>query len=213
MATPRTSVSVTAFVFILMSGSTFGAENDDAAYLALVQRVEAGDFSVDFRALRMACVKSNLCELRGSKADLGLMNDAVSTRDSARVIEVGERLINQGFVNSEAHATLAYIYMQMHDARKSQFHLQVTTALTHSILASGDGKTQETAYRVISDREEYVTLSSLGLPYFGPNVSYAAIKDGGHGYDRFEISGSTPGQNRVVFFNVDAFSGKSRATN
>jgi uncharacterized protein DUF4919 len=205
MAKPPTFLSVTALALILMSGSTFGADNDDVAYRALVQRVEAGDFTVDFRALRMACVKSTLCEPRGSKADLHLLNDAVSARDSARVIEVGERLINQGFVNIEAHATLVNAYMQMHDAKKSQFHLQVTTALIHSILDSGDGKTKETAYRVISDREEYATLSSLGLPYFGPNVSYAAIKEGGHGYDRFEISGSTAGQNRVVFFNVDAF--------
>jgi hypothetical protein len=55
-------------------------------------------------------------------------------------------------------------YEAIHDAAKSKFHLDVTAALLRSILLSGDGNTKETAYEVISDREEYSTLAAKGLP-------------------------------------------------
>jgi hypothetical protein len=40
-----------------------GMATDQAntTYRQLVERVKAGDFSVDFRALRMACARSNIC--------------------------------------------------------------------------------------------------------------------------------------------------------
>jgi hypothetical protein len=36
-------------------------------------------------------------------------------------------------------------------------------------------------------------------------VSYAAVEDDGHHYDKFEIQDTKTGQNVAVFFNTDAF--------
>lgn len=211
MTSRSTVLSITALAAFLVARPVFASEDEDAVYRNLVQRVQSGDFTVDFRALRMACMKSTLCEPRGSRADLASMNRAESAHDYARVIKIGERLIDQGFVNIEVHATLVKIYQDMQEPEKSKFHLDVTTALLRSILGSGDGKTTETAYQVICDREEYDTLTSLGLRYFGPMVSQTAVRENGHAYDRFEITNSVDGRSRFIFFNVDAFSGKSRA--
>jgi hypothetical protein len=125
-------------------------------------------------------------------------------------VEIAERLISQGFVNIEAHADCVKAYEAIHDAAKSKFHLDVATALMRSILDSGDGKAKETAFEVISDREEYATLVALGLPYSGSGVSTSAIEDGGHRYARWDVLNPKTGQNVLVFFNVDAFSTKSR---
>ncbi len=206
-----TFLSITALAALLVARPTFASEDDDAVYRGLVQRVQSGDFTVDFRALRMACMKSTLCQPRGSKADLALLNRAVNAHDYAKAIEIGERLIDQGLVNIEVHATLVKVYEDLHQPEKSKFHLDVTKALLRSILESGDGKTMETAYQVICDREEYDTLTSLGLRYFGPMVSEVAVQEHGHAYDRFEITNSVDGQSRPIFFNIDAFSEKSRA--
>ena len=141
------------------------------------------------------------------------MNRAVNDHDPRRVIETAEHLISLGFVDIEAHATSVTAYREINDPVKAKFHLDVTTALLRSILASGDGKTIETAYEVIADREEYDSLSSLGLPYFGPGITFTKIEDGGHHYDKWEIKDPKTGQNVVVFFNTDAFSpAKSRAS-
>lgn len=189
----------------------FAAEEDDILYRTLVRRVEGGDFSVDFRALRLACIKSRECEPRGTKADFVAMNRAVNDHDARRVIEAAEHLISLGFVDIEAHATSVAAYGEIHDPVKAKFHMDVTTALLRSIQASGDGRNKETAYEVICDREEYVILSSLGLPYFGSGIAFTTIADGGHHYDKWEIRDPKTGQNVVVFFNNDAFSSaKSR---
>jgi hypothetical protein len=211
MSKCSTLLSLAALVAFFTARPLFASEDDDTIYRNLVRRVQSGDFAVDFQALRMACMKSTLCQPRSSKADLVLLNRADNAHDSAKMIEICERLLDQGFVNIEVHATLAKAYQDTQETKKSKFHLDVVTALLRSIRESGDGKTMETAYQVICDREEYDTLTSLGLRYFGPMVSETAVHEHGHAYDRFEMTNSVDGQSRIIFFNVDAFSEKSRA--
>src|SRR5580658_5821181 len=138
-----------------------GADQDGALYRTLVQRVEAGDLTIDFRSLRMSCLRSSLCEPRATKADLAAMNRAVNDREYDKVVEIGELLISRGFVNIEAHATCARANAELHNLVRAKFHLDVTAALLRSILNSGDGKTMESAFEVICDREEYDTLPAL----------------------------------------------------
>ena len=205
-------ILIVASAVRLSSSLAIAGQADEEKYQALVQRVKRGDLSIDFRELRLTCIGSSLCEPRGTKADLGVMTSAEADHQFKKVIEVGEKLIERGFVNLEAHATLAQAYAELGDAAQSKFHLEIVTALMRSIMRSGDGKTTATAFEVICDREEYLMLSSLGLPYFGSAVaSVRIVKDGPHTYDRWDVQKS--GQKVVVFFNVDNFSAtKSRVT-
>ena len=204
-------VAVPAFWSV--SPAAFCAEQDDIVYQKLVQRVEGRDFTVDFRALRLACIRSSQCEPRATKTDLAAMNRAALDADFQKTIEVAERLIRQGFVNAEAHATCAAAYLAIHDPAESKFHMDVATALIRSILASGDGKTKEAAYEVISDREEYFALTALGLPYLSSGDSVRTVEGSGHSCDRWEIKDPRTEQSVVLFFNVDAFSPiRSRAS-
>jgi hypothetical protein len=189
-----------------------GANRDDVEYRNLVDRVKSGDLSIDFRQLRLACLKSSLCEPRGTKADLGAMSEAEEKHHVLEEIQIGNKLLDKGYANVEVHATLAAAYQQIGDTPKAKLHLDVVTALLRSILRSGDGNTKETAFEVICDREEYVTLVALGLPYLGSGAtSFKAIRDGGHSYERWEVVSPKTGEKRVVFFNVDNFSAtKSR---
>lgn len=173
--------------------------------------MKKGDLSIDFRLLRMACIRSSLCEPRGSLADLRALNDADTAK---KVVEIAEKLIDRGFVNIEAHATVVQAYTKLNDPAKAKFHLDVTTALIRSIMNSGDGKTKESAFEVICDREEYDTLAALGLPYFGPTVTWVGgLKDGPHTFEKFQVQNPKTGQNVTVFFNIDNFSPlKSRPT-
>ena len=189
---------------LMMRHPAVGAEQDDATYQALVQRVQNGDFTVDFRSLRMACVRSRLCEPRGTKAELGALT--LAGNDYQKGVEIAEHLISRGFVNIEAHATCVKDYAELHDPIKVKFHQDVTTSLLRSILSSGDGKTKEGAFEVICDREEYDTLSALGLPYYGSGVSSSSVEDSGHHYDRWQLRHPKTGEMMVLFFNTDAFS-------
>jgi|KBSMisStandDraft_5_1062788.scaffolds.fasta_scaffold68391_2 hypothetical protein len=177
------------------------AEQDDVVYQALVQRVKDGDLTVDFRALRLACMKASHCEPRGSLADLVAMD----VTDLHKVAEVSERLIEEGFVNLEAHATAAGAYARLNEPQKAQIHFAITLALMRSIMSRSDGKTKETAYEVIGDREEYAVLSALGLPYAPPEARVTHMSDGPHRYEKWDVRNPKTGQTVVVFFNIDAF--------
>lgn len=194
-----------AAVALLCAGASLatGSEQDDAAYRAMVERVKSGDFSVDFHALRLACLKSDLCEPRATKADLGAFIEAERMHQFDKVVEIGNRLIDRGFVNLEVHATLAGVYRQMHEEEKAKFHLSVVTGLLGSILQRGDGKTTATAYQVISDREVYFTLSGLNLPYSGPSVSTLPVTEDGRHYDKWDVVDPKTGKRVTLYFNVD----------
>jgi Domain of unknown function (DUF4919) len=181
--------------------TAFGAEADDITYRTLLERAKGGDFTVDFRALRLACMKASHCEPRGSRADL----TAMSAEDPHKVVEVAEKLIEDGFVNLEAHATAAGAYAKLNDSEKAKAHFAITLELLRSIMATRDGKTKESAYEVICDREEYSVLSALGLPYLPPAASMTPVKDGTHSYERWRVQNPKTGQDVVLYFNIDAF--------
>ena len=137
------------------------AEEDDVTYRTLVERVKGGDLTVDFRALRLACMKASHCEPRGSKADLTVL----SSQDYRKAVQVAEKLIDEGFVNIEAHATAAGLYAELNEPEKAKVHFAITLALMGSIMTGKDGKSEDTAYEVIGDREMYYVMAALGLPY------------------------------------------------
>lgn len=195
-----------AGAFLLFFGAARGAQDDDAIYQSLVNRVKGGDFTVDFRALRLACIKSRACQPRGTMAVLIAMNAAHEQGDVAAETRWAELLVEHGFVNGEAHATLAALYAKANEPVKAKFHLDVTAALLRSILSSGDGKTKETAFAVIADREEYAALTAIGLPYTGGSVSPFRFQEGGHHFNKWEIPDASTGETRTVFFNEDACS-------
>lgn len=116
------------------------------------------------------------------------MQQAATEHQRSRAVELAEHLLDQGFVNWDAHMECFAIYTELGDAAKATFHLQAAIALVSSIMRTRDGKTKETAFEVISDREEYYALTSLGLHYLGPDVlSHSEVTDGVHHYDRWSV--------------------------
>jgi hypothetical protein len=75
-----------------------------------------------------------------------------------------------------------------------------------SIFLSGDGKTKETAFEVICDREEYIMMTALGLPSLGSSVSAESFAFGPHRYDKRQVADTKTSKYIEVFFNIDAFS-------
>lgn len=183
------------------------ADQADASYKELVARVKGGDFLIDFRALRFACIKSSHCDARGKTEDLLALNQAAAGKDVNRVVQIAEGLIEQGFPNVVAHADLAKAYVDIGKPELAKFHLNVTNGLLRSVFDAGDGKTRETAFEAISKREEYAVLTALGLPYSRSAASsIRSVDDGVYRYTRWEVPDPKTGENAVVFFDVEAFS-------
>jgi hypothetical protein len=179
---------------------------DDATHNALVERIRKADFTVDFRQLRLLCIKASNCEPRGTKKDLTEMS--AKGVPSQQNIDAAERILRKGYPNVEVHATLAGIYLQIGGQYQAlaQFHMGITKGILQSIFKTGDGKSKETALEVISDREEYSVMSTVGLPYMGPSViSVKPERDAVHSYDVWTVRNKA-GEIVTVYFNTDAFS-------
>jgi hypothetical protein len=129
----------------------------------------------------------------------------LSDEDPNKAVAAAEKLIEDGFVNLEAHATAAGGYGKLNNSQKANAHFAIALALMRSIIGTRDGKTKESAYEVICDREEYSVLSALGLSYLPPGASMTPVKDGLHSYEKWDTQNLKTGQKVAVYFNIDAF--------
>jgi hypothetical protein len=178
------------------------ADKGDDAYHEFVSRVTAGDLSLDFRAFRLACLKASTCDPRGDNKDLISMQRSTQAKDYRKALKTAETLIEHGFVNIQAHVAAAQAYEALHNPEKARFHHDIAASLIRSILATGDGKTKETAFEVIGTFEEHLIMNVLGLPAFG---SQSLIPGQPHSYDLLEVTDPRTGQKASVFFNIDLF--------
>jgi hypothetical protein len=208
----RLTVILFRTLWALLLGSLAFAQTNPAAsddpdrmYHELAARLQSGDLSIDFRALRLACSSARDCEVRGNLEDLGAQADALRREDWAAARQVCEKLLSRGYADIEAHATLAAVYVKLGDQRLADFHLAVVAGLMRSIRATS-GDTKETAIEVISRREIFAVMASLGLPYFGSNVSSRTITDGAHQYTVMEARDPKTNQGRALYFNLDKVS-------
>src|ERR1039458_9464023 len=82
---------------------------------------------------------------------------------------------------------------------KAEFHRAVFLGLVGSILNSGDGKSTEKAWVVITVHEEYVVLRVLGFRPSEQSVSHV----GGHSFDVMKVKNVDDGTEQTFYFNVD----------
>jgi len=99
----------------------------------------------------------------------------------------------------DAHVAASIGYGGLGDKAKSDFHKRVHLGLVNSILSSGDGKTAETAYVVISTDEEYTILQALDLPRGSQSLNHL----NGHSFDILTVTDPKTNKPVKIFFNID----------
>jgi len=170
-------------------------------YDELVARAKTGDANVDYLALRNAFAESPNYDPYGSNLR-GLQNDmldAYRRADCAAVVAKADSILAVNFVHVDAHLLASLCHGKLGNEQAMRRERQAARGLIDSILRSGDGKSEESAFVVIQISEEYSILRLLELR---PS-SQALIHAQGHSYDRFEAKSSDAGQQVVVFFNID----------
>ena len=176
----------------------------EATYRELTARVKGGDFSVDFRILRLACVKAPSCSPGGTPAEVESMKKAASERRFGDVVEIGRKLLDEGFVNIEAHSSLPQAYNQLKKPQEAQFHMKVFVALLEALLNSGDGKSAATAYEVVSASEKLMILQAKHMPVTAELSSFQPLTEGGHRCEKWTVKHPATHTEEIIFFNVDA---------
>ena len=174
---------------------------DASPYGQLVDRLKAGDRTVDFTELRMAFTHT--------PAYRGMMMGfyqalwrTLNSSDFEAAIRLAENVLRQNYAEPNAHMVAARAHRELGHSEQAEFYQFVVDGLIRSITSKGDGTTAESAYQVIDISEEYALFRSMNVSVksqsmVGPPVSGRPI------VDRVVVVDGRTSEERVIFFSVD----------
>ncbi|MBA3353206.1 MAG: DUF4919 domain-containing protein [Blastocatellia bacterium] len=87
---------------------------------------------------------------------------AYKLRDTERTITLGRAWLDSVPVDAEVYLMIAMCMKEKGDLKAMCQYLSAFYGLLQSITATGDGKTPETAFKIISVAEEYALLREIG---------------------------------------------------
>src|SRR5258708_6378454 len=179
-------------------------DEDTSLYHQLVQRAKSGDQTLDFVKLRDAFGEW-LCsdKVNTDAPNRDAMIHAFDSKNYAKAAELIEVVLNYEFVNRELHLAAEDAYRQLGNQTKADFHKTMAHKLLHAVLTSGNGKTTETAYRVLDVREEYFVMRELGYRARGQ----ALLSKDNKAYDLLMGTDVDSGKDVKVYFDISSFFG------
>ncbi len=203
-------IIVTMSIFVFMGiycstalrkpGEKTKNSNSDSIYNELVSQIKNGSKDVDFTELRMAYANSSFYDPYGKNNDVEKsMRRAYNDGDYEGVVRYAKELIEDNFLDIDSHVFCGMAYKKMGDNEKRNYHGFIALGLLDSIIGSGDGKTPETAFKVISVAEEYALLDMRGLK----TSTQWLLEENGHEYDKLEAEDIDTGEKVTLYFNVD----------
>ena len=176
------------------------APDQPSEYASLLASLKAGNTDINYTRLRLSYMDSP--EYKAAKdvsSSEDAMFEALNKKDYPAALKSAEAVFESNYVNIDAHYVDFMANREMGATEKAEFHRTVFRGLINSIRNSGDGKSPETAWVVISVHEEYVLLRVLG---FKPSEQSVTHKDG-HSYDIMKVKNATDGTEQTFYFNVD----------
>jgi hypothetical protein len=202
----RTPAMIKKSVFILCSLlllQAVGVAQEPAAqvsYEALLEKVKKQDPTVDFKALRFAYTETKqYSPYGGDSENRKAMFEALKAEEYDKALASSEKLLASNDLDINAHFVAFAANRHLGRSEKVDYHKYVFQNLLKSISDSGDGKTMETAFFVISIDEEYAWFNFMGLRPAGQ----ALIADKGHHYDKMTAMDPKTQQTSTYYFNID----------
>lgn len=198
------------FILVLVSGIAFSStqgppknasqDSPKRSFALLLERAKKGDPTLDFKELRLAYTETtDYSPYGGDRETRKQMFAALNAKEFDSAVEAAEKILAKNFVEINAHFVSYVAHRESGRAEKATFHKFMFDGLVKSITGSGDGKTAETAYVVITTDEEYTLFNILGLRPAGQ----ALINQDGHSFDRMTATNPKTNETVVYFFNID----------
>lgn len=186
-------------IAMVLAGTAAAAPSGDDAYRRLVARAEAGDTTLDFRALRLAWITSAQHHYMIPDDLRREIAAGVQGHDAARVAAAARKIIAGDYIEMSAHKYLRQACTVMGDTGCANHEHFVEFGLLQSITSDRNGQSKATAWRVVSIEEEYFIMGMADMTL----QTQSLIQDPGRQYDRMDVVAD--GQKRVVWFDITDF--------
>jgi hypothetical protein len=132
-----------------------------AVYASLISQARAGDNKLDYNQMRAEAVYAETWDFYDKTSGLlEQANVSAKGKDCATALEKVDQVIKIDFTNDAAHALRSDCLKQTGDKAQAAVEAAIARGLIHSLMDSGDGKTERTAYVVGSQREEMDVLAN-----------------------------------------------------
>jgi Domain of unknown function (DUF4919) len=177
-----------------------------ADYADLTKRAAEGDISVDFTVLRASYPYTDQWDPFGNKT-AALLDQVVAAskgKDCTTALEKLEQILKLDFTIDAAHALRSDCLAEAGDRAAAKIESAIADSLIHSLMNSGDGNTEGTAYVVMTEREEMDVLANRHLVL---KVRQTEVRGKeGRFYDEVQGTSGQSGENlKTVYFDVSSF--------
>jgi hypothetical protein len=188
------SLSMTPLAAAAEPGST-----TSSSYAELLARVRRGQ-DVDFLALRNAYAQDPSYDPYGFRVAswVAEMYDAYNAGDCGTALARAQSILQLNFVHIDAHFASARCQERAGHEEAGRRSMALVRGLLGSVLKSGDGKTMETAFHVVTIAEEYSVLRAFRLV----RQHQTLLRVNGRSYDRLDAK-AQDGTMVSIYFNVD----------
>lgn len=178
-------------------------------YTQLVERVKKGDQTVDFVQLREAFLAwASEAKNHGGVPDRAAMVAAFKENNYAKAVELAEIVLDYEFINRGLHLAVEDAYRRLGNEKRADFHRDIAARLLKALLGTGDGKSPETAYRVMSIREEHTIMRELGFQDENHFYSRSLRHINNRPYDVLSGTDKRTGKTVEIYFDIRSFLGK-----
>jgi len=171
-----------------------------ADYYSKLDSIKKGQ-TIDFFSLRMAYTKTN--DYSPYSTDLSDSLKKSSTLIDSFMYDQALQLLTSiqehNFVNIISHLYCGYIYKQLGDSIKSDYHYNIYDGLLTSIYESGDGLSPKTAFLVITTKEEYALINWFRLQFNRQSL----LTSDGYSFDLMDVTDPESGVDFGIYFNIE----------
>lgn len=189
-------------ILLLVSASWAVAQEPATkpTYEALLERVKKNDHSIDFKELRLAYTETReYSPYGGDRETRKNMFAALKAKEYDKTLANATAILKSNYLDIMGHFGSFVAQRELGQADLAAYHKFVFEGLLNSIRNSGDGKSPDTAFVVISTDEEYALFNYLGLR----PQNQSLIKEKDHNFDRMAALDPQTNQTVVYFFNID----------
>lgn len=189
-------------VSLLLTGGVYAAEPLDPSegYAQLLARLKGGDTAIDYAKLRYGFASTAAYNPYAKfSAEREAMFKALESKQFDLAVKQAKALLDQNYQDMESHFVCVIAFGESGNQSQKAYHNAVLKGLIGSLYASGDGKSPETAYQVISTDEEYFLFNINGYRTIRQSL---IEKDGVH-YDKMELEYTKTGAKVTMYFNVE----------
>ncbi|WP_323843953.1 DUF4919 domain-containing protein [Microbulbifer magnicolonia] len=176
------------------------SQAEQSEYRRLLAEAQRLSFTLDFDALRRAYVESSEYNPHGGEKLAGLPEAYLSVENAefGACLKHVDQVLATNYMSLEAHMIGVVCSGRSADLDREDRHRYMVEGLMESIESSGDGRSQDSAYRTISTSELHGFVRLKGLQVLEQSIVY----DQRGIYDKMRVRDPESGDEYALFFNV-----------